>query len=126
MVNELQWKYYLNFEGVDSCFYVYINGKEVGFSQISHATSEFDITNYLQKGKNTLDVVVLKWCASSYLECQDKFRFTGIFRSVYILKRPQEHITDFKIYTSIENTTGKYILRIKTILLYWRSVAASD
>lgn len=113
VVNELQWKYYLNFEGVDSCFYVYINGKEVGFSQISHATSEFDITNYLQKGKNTLDVVVLKWCASSYLECQDKFRFTGIFRSVYILKRPQEHITDFKIYTSIENTTGKIYIENK-------------
>lgn len=94
-------KYYLNFEGVDSCFYVYVNGKEVGYGQISHATNEFDITSYVQAGKNTLDVVVLKWCASSYLECQDKFRFTGIFRSVYLLKRPALHIRDFKIETSI-------------------------
>ena len=94
-------KYYLNFEGVDSCFYVYVNGKEVGYGQISHATNEFDITPYVQAGKNTLDVVVLKWCASSYLECQDKFRFTGIFRSVYLLKRPALHIRDFKIETSI-------------------------
>ena len=70
-IDSLDWKYYLNFEGVDSCFYLYVNGKEVGFSQISHATSEFDITDYLVLGKNVLDVVVLKWCASSYLVCQD-------------------------------------------------------
>ncbi len=105
-IDSLEWKYYLNFEGVDSCFYLYINGKEVGFSQISHATSEFDITSYLQKGKNIVDVLVLKWCASSYLECQDKFRFTGIFRNVYLLKRPQKHITDFKIQTSIDGMDG--------------------
>ena len=105
-ITDLSWKYYLNFEGVDSCFYVYINKKEVGFSQISHSTSEFDITSYLKKGNNILDVVVLKWCASSYLECQDKFRFTGVFRSVYLLKRPQEHIRDFKIETEIEGNDG--------------------
>lgn len=105
-IKDTAWKYYLNFEGVDSFFYVYINGKQIGYSQISHATSEFDITPYLVAGKNTLDVVVLKWCASSYLECQDKFRFTGIFRSVYLLKRPKEHITDFKIETSILGNDG--------------------
>lgn len=111
VINDLGWKYYLNFEGVDSCFYVYVNGKEVGFSQISHSTSEFDITKYLVKGKNTLDVVVLKWCASSYLECQDKFRFTGIFRSVYLLKRPKNHIRDLKIETAIQGENG--IITIK-------------
>ena len=80
-------KYYLNFEGVDSAFYLYINGVKVGYSQISHATSEFDVTKYLEDGVNTIDVVVLKWCISTYLECQDKFRFSGIFRDVYLLIR---------------------------------------
>ena len=84
-------RYYLNFEGVDSAFYLYINGKFAGYSQISHATSEFDITELLSdNGANTIDVIVLKWCVSTYLESQDKFRFTGIFRSVYILSRPVE------------------------------------
>jgi len=103
-VDDLSKKFYLNFEGVDSGFYVFINGNFVGYSQISHATSEFDITDCLVSGKNTIDVVVLKWCASSYLEDQDKFRFTGIFRSVYILCRPKEHITDFKIVTGHAGT----------------------
>ena len=110
-IEDLTEKYYLNFEGVDSCFYVYVNGKEIGFSQISHATSEFDVTRYLISGKNTLDVVVLKWCASSYLECQDKFRFTGVFRSVYLLKRPQSHISDFKIQTKIKGQDGVIEIR---------------
>ena len=99
-------KYYLNFEGVDSAFYLYINGAFVGYSQISHATSEFDITAALCDGENRIDVLVLKWCASTYLECQDKFRFSGIFRNVYILKRPEKHITDYKIETTVRENTG--------------------
>lgn len=99
-------KYYLNFEGVDSAFYLYINGKFVGYSQISHATSEFDITDALCDGENQIDVLVLKWCASTYLECQDKFRFSGIFRNVYILKRPEKHITDYKIETKLCGNDG--------------------
>ena len=110
-IAESGWKYYLNFEGVDSGFYVYVNGTFVGYSQISHATSEFDVTPYVKEGKNTLDVIVLKWCASSYLECQDKFRYTGIFRSVYLLKRPEKHISDFKIQTSIEGKDGVITVR---------------
>lgn len=102
-------KYYLNFEGVDSFFYLYVNGKFKGYSQISHATSEFDITEFVVDGANVIDVVVLKWCAGSYLECQDKFRFTGIFRSVYLLKRPVDHITDYKIDTSIHGRDGHLI-----------------
>ncbi|MBO4344060.1 MAG: hypothetical protein J5844_05325 [Clostridia bacterium] len=94
-------KYYLNFEGVDSAFYLYVNGKFKGYSQISHATSEFDVTELLRGGKNVIDVLVLKWCISTYLECQDKFRFSGIFRSVYLLTRPENHITDYKIETKL-------------------------
>lgn len=99
-------KYYINFEGVDNAFYLYINGVKKGYSQISHSTSEFDITDLLFNGDNTIDVVVLKWSASTYLECQDKFRFSGIFRSVYILKRPKKHITDYFIKVNIINNKG--------------------
>ena len=99
-------RYYLNFEGVDSAFYLYVNGTLKGYSQISHATSEFDITELLCDGENTVDVLVLKWCISTYLECQDKFRFSGIFRSVYLLRRPFEHITDYRIETRLSGGDG--------------------
>jgi len=99
-------KLYILFEGVDSCFYLYLNGRFVGFSQITHRISEFDITDFLVDGDNKIDVLVLKWCAGSYLEDQDKWRFTGIFRDVYLLKRPKKHITDFKIETDIVGQTG--------------------
>ena len=99
-------KYYINFEGVDSAFYIYINGQFKGYSQISHATSEFDITELAVNGENTIDVLVLKWCISTYLECQDKFRFSGIFRNVYMLTRPENHITDYKIETSFSDSDG--------------------
>ena len=94
-------KYYLNFEGVDSCFYLYVNGKEVGYSQISHRVSEFDITKFVVKGEIKVDGLVLKWCMGSYLEDQDKMRFTGIFRDVYLLSRPNGHIVDYKIDTDM-------------------------
>ena len=90
---------YLNFEGVDSCFYVWLNGRFVGYSQVSHSTSEFDVTEYLREGENLLAVLVLKWCDGSYLEDQDKFRMSGIFRDVYLLKRPQECVFDYFIKT---------------------------
>ena len=99
-------RYYLNFEGVDSAFYLYVNGVRKGYSQISHAMSEFDVTDLVVNGENVLDVVVLKWCVSTYLECQDKFRFSGIFRSVYLLKRPEKHITDYRIITELDGEDG--------------------
>lgn len=100
-------KAYLNFEGVDSCFYVWINGHYAGYSQVSHATSEFDVTEYIKEGKNVLAVLVLKWCDGSYLEDQDKFRMTGIFRDVYLLKRPESVLYDYFITTNIENKDAK-------------------
>ncbi len=95
-------KQYLNFEGVDSCFYVYINDKFVGFSQIAHRVSEFDVTDFVRKGENKLDVLVLKYGAGTYLEDQDKWRFTGIFRDVYLLSRPARHVTDYFIKASAD------------------------
>lgn len=102
----LSRNYYLNFEGVDSGFYLYINKRKVGYGQISHCTNEFDVTSFLIPGENIIDVIVLKWCAGTYLECQDKFRLSGIFRSVYLLKREKRHLTDYKINTYLENENG--------------------
>ena len=104
---------FLNFEGVDSCFYVWINGSYVGYSQVSHMTSEFDITDVLQDGTNTVTVLVMKWCDGSYLEDQDKFRMSGIFRDVYILKRPEQAISDYHIKTKIEDMIAKVELDMK-------------
>ena len=95
-------KAFLNFEGVDSCFYVWVNGAYAGYSQVPHATSEFDVTDLLNEGENTLAVLVLKWCDGSYLEDQDKFRMSGIFRDVYLLKRPEKTIRDYYITTDVE------------------------
>ncbi len=99
-------KAYLCFEGVDSAFYVYVNNKFVGYSHISHRLSEFDVTEFVKDGENKLDVLVLKWSKDSYLECQDKLRFTGIFRDVYILTRPEGHIVNYRIDTSLDGKVG--------------------
>lgn len=99
-------KAYIVFEGVDSCFYLYVNGRFVGFSQISHRISEFDITKFVVDGQNKVDVLVLKWCFGTYLEDQDKWRFTGIFRDVYLLKRPKRHIRDFAVITDVKGKNG--------------------
>ncbi len=98
----LEKKIYINFEGVDSCFYLYINGSFAAYSQVSHMTSEIEIGRYLHAGINNIKVLVLKWCDGSYLEDQDKFRYSGIFREVYLLLRDETHITDIYAKTSLD------------------------
>lgn len=92
----------LVFEGVDSCFYVYLNGQFAAYSQVSHMTSEMVVNQYLRPGKNQLKVLVFKWCDGSYLEDQDKIRSSGIFREVYLLLRDKVHLTDLYIRTEAE------------------------
>ncbi|HIS26444.1 MAG TPA: DUF4981 domain-containing protein [Candidatus Pullilachnospira intestinigallinarum] len=100
-------KVYLNFDGVDSCYYLWVNGSFAGYSQISHSGSEFDISEYVHEGTNRLTVIVLKWCDGTYLEDQDKLRFSGIFRDVYLLIRPADHIRDYFVHTDVaENLSG--------------------
>ncbi len=106
---------YLNFEGVDSCFYVWLNGAYAGYSQVSHATSEFHVTPELKEGKNVLSVLVMKWCDGSYLEDQDKFRMSGIFRDVYLLKRPERFINDYRITTAVHENEAEIHLDISYI-----------
>lgn len=91
----LSFRQFLNFEGVDSCFYLWINGEFVGYSQVSHSTSEFEVTDFLREGDNVFTVLVLQWCDGTYLEDQDKLRMSGIFRDVYLLARPQAYLRDF-------------------------------
>jgi len=102
---------FLNFEGVDSCFYLWINGKFVGYSQVSHMTSEFNITEYIHQGSNRIAVLVLKWCDGTYLEDQDMWRMSGIFREVYILERSRRgRIEDYFITTELKKKYTKCIL----------------
>lgn len=109
---ELKKRQYLNFEGVDSCFYLWINKSFAGYSQVSHSTSEFDITDLLMEGENKLSVLVLKWCDGSYLEDQDKFRMSGIFRDVYLLERPEEFIRDYTIRTHLNEKQDSAMVTI--------------
>ena len=92
----------LAFEGVDSCFYLYINGEFTGYSQVSHHTSEFDITDFLKAGENKITLAVLKWCDGTYLEDQDKFRLSGIFRDVYVLSRSEKRLENYRINASAD------------------------
>jgi len=94
---------YLNFEGVDSCCYVWVNGRFVGYHQVSHCTGEYDITDYAVPGRNRLAVLVVKWCDGSYFEDQDKFRMSGIFRDVYLIYRPENFIRDYFVLTKAED-----------------------
>ncbi len=90
---------YFVFEGVSSHAELYINGRYVGFTQGSHLMAEFDISEFVTQGVNTVRVYVRKWCVGSYLEDQDQFRYNGIFRDVYVLSRPKGHLFDLDIRT---------------------------
>lgn len=106
-------KVYLNFDGVDSCYYVWLNGKYVGYDQVSHANGEFEVTDFLVDGENTLAVLVLKWCDGSYLEDQDKFRMSGIFRDVYLINRPTGFVRDYFIKTKIGEADAEISVEVE-------------
>lgn len=106
---------YINFEGVDSCFYLFVNGKFSAYSQVSHCISEIDITDLLKQGVNTFCVVVFKWCDGSYMEDQDKYRLSGIFREVYLLVRDEKHLRDIYLKPSLDETFSKGELIVEAI-----------
>lgn len=111
---ELTRKIHLVFEGVSSCFLLYINGNSVGYSEASHMQSEFDITEFVTVGVNRLTVKVMKWCAASYLEDQDFFRFSGIFRDVYLLSRSELCVEDIFV-KPVLNKDGSGTLNVELI-----------
>ncbi len=102
----------ISFLGVAGALALYINGKYVGYSEGSHNTAEFDITEFVNEGNNEILAVNYKWCNGTYLECQDMFRENGIFRDVYIINQEENHIDDFLFRTS-KNADGTYDLKIK-------------
>lgn len=93
----------LRFEGVDSAFHIWVNGKEAGYSKGSRLPSEFDITSFIRPGENTLAVEVYRWSDGSYLEDQDMWWFSGIFRDVSLIARPKLHLRDFTVRTKFDN-----------------------
>ena len=103
----------LTFEGVDSCIYLYINNKFAGYSQVSHHTSEFDITDMLESGENKITAAVLKWCDGTYLEDQDKIRLSGIFRDVYVVSRPEKHLENYRIKTILNDDASSAVFEIE-------------
>ena len=88
----------LHFGGVSSAFYVYVNGQKVGYSQNSMSPAEFDVTPYVREGRNRVAVEVYRWSDGSYLECQDMWRLSGIFREVQLWVRPLVHIADYRVH----------------------------
>ncbi len=98
---DLEREISLVFDGVDSAYYVYLNGMEVGYSQVAHATAAFCLDPYVKAGSNVLKVLVLKWSDGSYLEDQDKLRMSGIFRDVYLLRRPKNHVEDLRFHQTL-------------------------
>lgn len=101
---------YIVFEGVSSCFYLWVNGTFAGYSQGSRVPAEFNVSALLRPGKNRIAVMVLKWCDGSYLEDQDAWRYSGIFRDVYILAREPAHIRDVFNKQSFEEGFRKAVL----------------
>ncbi len=104
-----EWKgqrVYIQFDGVDSFFYLWVNGRKVGFSKDSRTAAAFDITKYLRPGKNTLAVEVYRLSDGSYLECQDMWRLSGIFRDVFLYAAPDLQVRDFFVHTDFEPLPG--------------------
>ncbi|MDF2612742.1 MAG: beta-galactosidase [Clostridia bacterium] len=106
---------YISFQGVESAFYVWLNGKFVGYSEDSFTPSEFDLTPFISEGENKLSVMVFKWSSGSWLEDQDFWRFSGIFREVYLYTIPKVHVTDLLIQTDLseEYTDGTLKARLQ-------------
>ncbi len=102
----------LHFGGVHSAFYVWVNGKMVGYSQNSMSPAEFDVTKFVSEGKNRLAVEVYRWCDGSYLEDQDMWRLSGIFRPVQLWVRPLVHIADYKIVSDYDNNKADVVAEI--------------
>lgn len=104
------------FEGVDSAFYLWCNGEWIGYSQDSRLPAEFDISQHLRQGANRIDVMVLRLCDGSYLEDQDMWNLSGIYRSVYLLQKPAKHITDARLTAGLNGayTDGVLEYEIRT------------
>lgn len=114
--NWLDRDIFLNLDGAKSGVYVYINGKEVGYSEDSKNTAEFLINPYVVPGKNTLTLKIFRWSTGSYLECQDFWRISGIERDVYLWSQPKAAIKDFRVVSTLDDTYRNGIFKLETDL----------
>ena len=103
---------FLHFAGVNSAFYVWVNGCKVGFNQGSHMPAEFEISTLARPGRNMVAVEVYRWCAGSYLEDQDMWRLAGIFRDVFVYSPPPVHIRDFSVACDLGGDYKDAVLRV--------------
>ncbi|MFP6881438.1 MAG: hypothetical protein VCA34_10835, partial [Roseibacillus sp.] len=103
------------FDGVDSAFYLWCNNQFVGYSQDSRLAAEFDLSTHLHAGENTIAVMVLRLCDGSYLEDQDMWNLSGIFRSVRLLRKPRQRIIDVKLSATLDDNNGHGLLATKVI-----------
>jgi beta-galactosidase len=114
-----QWKgrrILITFDGVNSFFYLWVNGKKVGMGKDSRTPVEFDLTEFVVPGNNLLAVENLRWCDGSYLEDQDFWRMSGIFRDVYLWSTATLHLRDFQVNTDFEPGTGNGVLSLRTAI----------
>lgn len=107
---------FISFQGVESAFYVWVNGELVGYSEDTFTPAEFDLTPYLSEGDNTLAVEVYRWCDGSWLEDQDFWRLSGIFRDVYLFTAPDVHVYDFQVNTDLDADFNHSNLRVSALL----------
>ena len=110
-----EWKgrqIFLNFDGVESAMYIWLNGEFVGYSEDSRLPAEFNITKKIKEEKNILAVEGYRWCDGSYLEDQDFWRLSGIFRNVYLMATPEIHLRDFEIKTNLDEKYEDAILEV--------------
>ncbi|CAG7635695.1 glycoside hydrolase family 2 TIM barrel-domain containing protein [Paenibacillus allorhizosphaerae] len=114
----------LHFEGVDSAFHVWVNGKELGYSKGSRNPSQFDVTDYVQPGENLLAVQVYQWSDGSYMEDQDMWYLSGIFRDVYITSIPELNLYDYFVRTELDEQYRDAVLKVRTVLWNARTEAA--
>lgn len=114
---QLNGRIYLNFDGVNGAFFVYVNGQQAGFSKVTHMPSEFDIAPYCTAGTNIVMVKVHKWSDATYLEDQDFWRLSGIFRDVYLLCVPKNHIRNLIARPALDEQFKNGILSAEAELL---------
>ncbi|MGG1516341.1 glycoside hydrolase family 2 TIM barrel-domain containing protein [Paenibacillus oryzisoli] len=113
---------FISFQGVESAFYVWVNGELAGYSEDTFTPAEFDLTPYLRAGENTLAVEVYRWCDASWLEDQDFWRLSGIFRDVYVYTIPKAHVYDFFVTTELDEACKDAALNVKaTLMNYWEA-----
>ena len=115
---------FIVFDGVDSAFYLWVNGEQVGYSQDSRLPAEFDLTPYIHAGENSLAVRVYRWSDGSFLEDQDMWFLSGIFRDVYLFATPRVHIRDFWVRTELDAQYQDALLNLRVNIKNYSTLAA--